>query len=162
MYIQRYWFVWVVILLLIVTGCGGRKTTKTSHVAPRGMDYSPPLPYLPTIIHVQVRGFYKDSLPFKNLPMLVDTPQIGYPAIAKQAWIEGTVRLVVSVDSSGEVTKAVVARSSGNQALDEASVGVSKSKFSTPVLKKKKKRRAPFPLCELIVDVAFQFEKEKK
>jgi len=112
--------------------------------------------------HVSVRvvGFSKDGLLFRSLPQIKDTAKIEYPPIGRTAGIAGTTRLILSLDRKGEVVKTQIAHSSGNEALDVAAKGVSKTKFSPPRLKKKAKNKT-ISTCDLIVDVEFILEKKK-
>lgn len=55
-------------------------------------------------------------------PRVVSAMQPKYPSSARSAGIEGVVGVKMLVNASGKVTEAIVARSSGNAALDEAAV----------------------------------------
>lgn len=63
-------------------------------------------------------------------PVPIVMPQPEYPAIARQAGIQGTVIVQLLVDLDGSVMKARVVGSSKNEALDEAAEkGAEKFKF---------------------------------
>lgn len=55
-------------------------------------------------------------------PRVVSAMQPKYPSSARSAGIEGVVGVKMLVNASGKVTEAIVVRSSGNAALDEAAV----------------------------------------
>lgn len=55
-------------------------------------------------------------------PRVVSAMQPKYPTSARSAGIEGVVGVKMLVNASGKVTEAIVVRSSGNAALDEAAV----------------------------------------
>jgi len=55
-------------------------------------------------------------------PEIVHRVQLEYPAMARRAGMSGTVTLQVLVSKNGEPLKAIVARSSGWQILDEAAL----------------------------------------
>lgn len=64
-------------------------------------------------------------------PRILKKAEPKYPPIARKKNIEGTVYVKMLVGTNGKVEKAVVARSSGNDALDNAAVDVTyKWKFS--------------------------------
>lgn len=55
-------------------------------------------------------------------PRVVSAMQPKYPSSARSAGIEGVVGVKMLVNAGGKVTEAIVVRSSGNAALDEAAV----------------------------------------
>lgn len=55
-------------------------------------------------------------------PRVVSAMQPKYPSSARSAGIEGVVGVKMLVNASGKVTEAIVVRSSGNAAMDEAAV----------------------------------------
>jgi TonB family protein len=63
-----------------------------------------------------------DFVPVEIYPEFVYRHQPDYPWLAKQAGITGTVTIWVIVNEEGDVIKAEVYKSSGNQSLDEAAV----------------------------------------
>lgn len=67
-------------------------------------------------------------------PELVKQVAPVYPDIVKKAGIEGTVYLQLLVDFDGHIKMAVVAKSSGNTALDEAAVAAGKQCIFTPAI----------------------------
>ena len=118
---------------------------------------------------VKVVGFAKDSLLFKSPPLIRDTGFMEYPAIARQASVSGTARVILSVNGKGEVEKSQLSRSSRNSWLDEAAVECSKKiNFFPPLLRKKKKFGgesgsdawgiSPL-LCDVVLEVDFQLLK---
>jgi protein TonB len=67
-------------------------------------------------------------------PELVKQVAPEYPEIVKKAGIEGKVYLQLLIDFDGHVKTAVVAKSSGNTALDEAAVEAAKQNIFTPAI----------------------------
>ena len=59
--------------------------------------------------------------PLVKMPELVEYVQAPYPEAAKEAGIEGVVRLLIEIDASGEVTYIEVLQGAGN-GFDEAAV----------------------------------------
>ena len=57
----------------------------------------------------------------KELPQVVTVPQVPYPAQARRQQIEGTVRLLVTVGTQGQVLKVKILKGIG-YGLDEAAV----------------------------------------
>lgn len=155
-----------VVLLLISTFSlfGGSflcADTTTSSIRRR-----PGVPYDYTTIKsatvkVKVLRYVQDSLKVWRLPRIVDTTQIEYDAIAKQAGIQGKVGLVLTVNKNGEVIQSRQVSSSGNSALDEsARGGVSKIRFASPQRRKGSGTMA-FPY-EIMVEVAFSLTFDHK
>jgi len=63
-------------------------------------------------------------------PEMIYQERPEYPRLAKSAGLTGTVWVKVLVDKDGTVRQAMVGKSSGTQALDEAAVAVApKNKF---------------------------------
>ena len=120
---------------------------------------SEPLPPRAGHVTVRVLGFARDSLLFRSLPQVIDTAKMEYPPIAKVAGIEGTVKMLLSVDKKGEIIKTQISRSSGNGALDEAALLISKTKFTPPRLKRKSRSKA-LSVCDLIAEVEFKLDKK--
>lgn len=84
---------------------------------------------------------FNEFVAYDTPPAPLETPHPEYPAIAKQAQIEGTVVVQILLDLDGSVMQTRVARSSGNQALDEAATeGAKKFKF-TPAKQREKSVR---------------------
>ncbi len=74
---------------------------------------------------------FNEFVAYDTPPAPLETPHPEYPAIAKQAQVEGTVIVQILLDLDGGVMQTRVARSSGNLALDEAAVdGAKKFKFT--------------------------------
>ncbi len=69
-----------------------------------------------------------------KVPEMIKAGSAVYPEIVKKAGIEGKVYLQLLIDFDGHVKMAVVAKSSGNTALDEAAVGAGKECIFTPAL----------------------------
>lgn len=67
-------------------------------------------------------------------PEMIKAGTAIYPEIVKKAGIEGKVYLQLLVDFDGHIKMAVVAKSSGNTALDEAAVAAGKQCIFTPAL----------------------------
>ena len=63
-----------------------------------------------------------EFVPVEVYPEMIYEHRGTYPRLAEQAGIEGKVYVKALVDESGNVLKAMVARSSGTDALDEAAV----------------------------------------
>jgi protein TonB len=84
---------------------------------------------------------FNEFVAYDTPPAPLETPHPEYPAIAKQAGIEGTTIVQILLDLDGGVMQTRVARSSGNQALDEAAAdGAKKFKF-TPAKQRDKSVR---------------------
>lgn len=74
---------------------------------------------------------YNEFVAYDTPPAPLETPKPEYPAIAKQAGIQGKVIVQILLDLDGSVMQTRVARSSGNQALDDAAAeGAKKFKFT--------------------------------
>ncbi|PWB75868.1 hypothetical protein C3F09_01785 [candidate division GN15 bacterium] len=71
-----------------------------------------------------------EFVPVEVLPEMIHYEKPEYPRLAKQAGLTGTVWVKVLVDKDGSVRQAMVGKSSGTQALDDAAVAAaSKNKF---------------------------------
>jgi TonB family protein len=81
------------------------------------------------------------EIPDKNVYVAVDKnpeplkmPQPSYPDIAKKAGIGGKVFVQMLIDVDGHVVRADIAKSSGNQSLDDAAVEAAKQWLFTPAI----------------------------
>ena len=82
-------------------------------------------------LHDELTPKYNEFVAYDTPPSPLETPHPEYPAIAKQAGIEGTTIVQILLDLDGSVMQTRVARSSGNQALDEAATkGARNFKFT--------------------------------
>lgn len=75
-----------------------------------------------------------DFVPFEKEPEMYYYKQPKYPRLCKLAGIEGVVTLKVLIGKDGLVIKAKIARSSGNDALDDAALSVAKDNRFSPAL----------------------------
>jgi TonB family protein len=85
--------------------------------------------------------FPNDSIPDKNAYVAVDKnpvplimPQPEYPDEAKSAGIGGKVFIQILIDIDGHVVRADVAKSSGDQSLDDAAVAAAQQWKFSPAL----------------------------
>jgi TonB family protein len=81
------------------------------------------------------------EIPEKGVYVAVDKnpeplrmPQPVYPDIAKKAGIGGKVYVQMLIDVDGHVVRADIAKSSGNQSLDDAAVEAAKQWLFTPAI----------------------------
>lgn len=73
--------------------------------------------------------------PLYSQPVISFFPKPEYPVLARRQAIEGRVELTVSVSPQGKVSEAVVAKSSGSEALDKAAVASSFDARFAPALR---------------------------
>lgn len=71
-------------------------------------------------------------IPLEIQPQLIDYVTPNYPRLMIEAGIEGTVWVQALIDTDGRVLKAIVARSSGVELLDEAAVNASYENTFSP------------------------------
>ncbi len=74
-----------------------------------------------------------ESSPLVSMPELVEYVQAPYPESAKEAGLEGVVRLLIEIDESGEVTYIEVLQSAGS-GFDEAAVAAAWQFLFTPAM----------------------------
>ena len=75
-----------------------------------------------------------DFVPFEREPEMYYYKQPEYPRLCKLAGVEGVVTIKVLIGEDGLVIKAKIARSSGNEALDNAALSVAKENKFSPAL----------------------------
>jgi TonB family protein len=75
----------------------------------------------------------EDTRPLVSMPELLEYVQAPYPEAAKEAEIEGTVRLLIEIDEAGEVTYIEVLQPAGN-GFDEAAVAAAWQFYFTPAM----------------------------
>jgi len=79
-----------------------------------------------------------DFVDVEVMPEMIYQVQPEYPAEAKAQGIEGAVWIKALVDTVGNAIKAMVAKSSGSKALDEAALVAAKEFRFKPALKDNK------------------------
>lgn len=73
-----------------------------------------------------------EFVPVEIMPEMIDYNKPEYPRLAKQAGITGTVWVKALVNKDGKVVRAMVAKSSGTQSLDEAAVAAASDNVFKP------------------------------
>ncbi len=73
-------------------------------------------------------------VPYDRQPQAIVLPKPVYPEICLRTGIEGMVVIQVLIDKKGEVVRALVQKTSGNPALDEAALEAARLSRFTPAM----------------------------
>lgn len=85
-------------------------------------------------------------------PMIVKKVMPIYPDIARTMGLEGTTKVVCTLDETGNVTKVRLYKSSGSDALDKAAMNAAKQCRFTPAI------QGDQPVGDIDVELTFEFK----
>jgi periplasmic protein TonB len=107
-------------------------------------------PFAPPEIPTAVMTRPEDFVAYDSAPVLVHSEAAEYPDLARQAEVEGTVTVVVTIDVTGRVVDARVQDSDTITALEQAALEAARKFLFEPA----KQRDVPVQ-CQILIPFSF-------